>query len=370
MGTITGKYSSLGVFGGVAVQDPYQINTSNPASYSNVSSATHVFETGGQYQSIKTSTLDASEQNKKGMFNGLNFLFRTSKASSAVVGLTPFSTVDYAITSVKDVAGESTSFAYNGTGGFNKFFIGTSWTIANNLSLGAHLSYLFGSLKREETLLSGQAAGLAIHQRLSARKIILDYGIQYRLKIGDRHSASVGLVYNMKEVMTAKNHFAVLNLKQGVPDTLIAKAEKKTFTTPESIGLGLATTLGQFAISSDLSFTKWADVGPGYTNALRGRLSFQYYGKRNPESYLDMISVRAGFSVEENYLVIRQTQFLTSCASAAIGFPVARNSGSLILSYSMLKNGTTDNGLIYERAHGISIDLVFRDLWGIKRKFD
>jgi hypothetical protein len=56
--------------------------------------------------------------------------------------------------------------------------------------------------------------------------------------------------------------------------------------------------------------------------------------------------------------------------SAGISIPVFDNRSSININYSFNQLGTLNDGLILQRSQQIMFDVVVRDLWGAKRKFD
>lgn len=53
-----------------------------------------------------------------------------------------------------------------------------------------------------------------------------------------------------------------------------------------------------------------------------------------------------------------------------VGIPVSGRRNSFNLTYSHNHSGGLENSLIQQQSQIISLDLTFRDLWGIKRKFN
>jgi hypothetical protein len=50
--------------------------------------------------------------------------------------------------------------------------------------------------------------------------------------------------------------------------------------------------------------------------------------------------------------------------------PMFDNRSSINISYSFDSFGTTQHGLILQQSQHIMFDVVIRDLWGVRRKFD
>ncbi|HET6544482.1 MAG TPA: hypothetical protein VFG46_28550, partial [Chryseolinea sp.] len=87
-------------------------------------------------------------------------------------------------------------------------------------------------------------------------------------------------------------------------------------------------------------------------------------------SYLSALSLRAGFHFQQYPRKIKDTDLPCWGLSAGISMPMFDNRSSINICYSFDSLGTTQNGLILQHSQHIMFDVVIRDLWGIRRKFD
>jgi hypothetical protein len=56
--------------------------------------------------------------------------------------------------------------------------------------------------------------------------------------------------------------------------------------------------------------------------------------------------------------------------SFGVSLPVFDNRSSINLTYSFDQLGTLQDGLILQRSQKIMFDVIVRDFWGRRRKFD
>jgi len=140
----------LGMGGlGVSLSNPASFDIVNPASWNQINRTRFIFSLS--YSGSFISENSISGFNGKAQFGGLAFAFPVSDSNGAsiVMGLTPYSIVNYNVVQTgTDLAGASGSYQilYNGKGGLSKAFIGTSYKLPLDVSLGATLNYYFGSI--------------------------------------------------------------------------------------------------------------------------------------------------------------------------------------------------------------------------------
>lgn len=139
---------------GVSVAHPFFFDIVNPASWNQINRTR--FSIDMSYSGSFVSENSVSGFNAKAQFNGLAFAFPVSDSNGAtvVMGITPYSTVYYNVSqNGVDLTQASGSYqiVYNGKGGLSKAFIGSSYRLPFDVSLGATLNYYFGSLNYNAT---------------------------------------------------------------------------------------------------------------------------------------------------------------------------------------------------------------------------
>ena len=80
--------------------------------------------------------------------------YKIAKNWTGGLGIVPFSTVGYKITSTKNVEGTTDVFTANltGSGGLTQFYLDNAFVLFHHLSLGATTSYVFGTINSSETV--------------------------------------------------------------------------------------------------------------------------------------------------------------------------------------------------------------------------
>ncbi len=87
-------------------------------------------------------------------------------------------------------------------------------------------------------------------------------------------------------------------------------------------------------------------------------------------AYLGLIALRTGVYAQNHYLNLKDNNLKMWGWSLGASFPAFDNRSSINLTYGLDQMGTVDSGLVRQRSQTLTLDVVIRDLWGIKRKFD
>jgi len=354
---------------GFAVRDPLNLNNLNPAAYTSIQQATHLTEFGFFVESDHYGNSKESTSSGTGNITNLNLWLRFNKRWAATVGVNPFSTVSYNISSSQTI-GDNSSLQYSGKGGVTQFYFGNGIQVTKNLSVGVTASFLHGSIDRVETITSGYALGTQLSNLVAVNKAKLDFGLQYVFPIGTDKSLTIGGVYENRLRLNTSSQMTILQQF----DTVAADTPPvDDYILPQKSGGGIAFQTLQQLFTVDVSYQEWRRARLEDNLKLRNtrRASFGYQFRGDPRnSFWAGFTFRAGVYVQENPLVLQKTTFTDWGATVGIGLPVSNGRNSLNLSYGYNQTGTLANNLISQQSHIFTLDITFRDLWGIKRKFD
>lgn len=99
------------------------------------------------------------------------------------LGLIPYSTVGYLIgnDSVIEHLG-NVEYGFTGNGGVNNAYLGNAFKLTDHFSVGANVSYYFGTIDRERTISypdSSYHFSSKINNSTQVRNLVLDFGAQY-----------------------------------------------------------------------------------------------------------------------------------------------------------------------------------------------
>lgn len=355
---------------GIALRDPYSLNNLNPASYTSIEPVTQVTELGLFFESANYRNTQESASFQTGNITNLNFWVKFSKRWSGTIGVSPFSSVKYNIVSGRRLS-ENSTLQYSGSGGVSQFYFGNGFKITKNLSIGITGSFLHGSIDRNETISSGLGTNTQMQNSTYITGGNLDFGLQYQFLLKNDRSLTLGAVYDDPLTLRTYGDRYIFQASDTISSENISLGD---YILPAHYGVGISFQTPRSTITGDVSYRDWskAHLDDGLILRSTRRLSFgyQYNGNPGADGYLGSVILRTGGYIQENYLVLENVPFTDWGVTFGIGLPSANNRGIINLSYSFNQSGTVANNLISQQAHVIALDLTFRDLWGIKRRFD
>ncbi|HEX5167942.1 MAG TPA: hypothetical protein VFW11_02125 [Cyclobacteriaceae bacterium] len=377
VGLINNKSSSLnrGLAGtGIGIQDDYNLNYVNPASYASiVSPITHIYEVGTYVESNRFETTTLSESKTNGGMSNLSYWFKLSPRWASVAGLSPYSSVSYSIKATRDLAIlDNVEYTREGAGNITQLYFGNAFNVVKNFSVGLNISYLFGSIHRYEYLSTSILPGLTYDDKIFIRKFDFDAGLQYKFHWKDKKLV-VGMTLDdglkLEGTRTGK-------LYDSEGDTLktISNSDVQ-YTLPASAGVGLSLQTKLFLWAGDVKYENWSNADIANKEIILQdvwKLSggFMYKGNANSDSYLGAVGLRGGVHAENFYQKLNGRNVLNWGASAGLSFPVFDGRSCINFIYCFDKLGTVSDGLILQHSNKFMLDVVIRDLWGGKRKFD
>jgi len=378
LGMLNKKTSSLnrGMAGtGIAVQDEYNLNHVNPASYGSITNPiSHIFEIGLYVESNRFQRTSQSDSKSNGGITGMNYWFKLNKAWSATLGLSPFSTMSYKITQKRDLGAISNvDYLYEGTGNISEIYIGNSFNLVKNLSVGVNVSFLFGSLSKTESIATSSTNAIKLEDKVNTNKFHFDFGAQYAIKLNESKLV-VGVTADPGLKLTASHKFILSDNA----DTLNnRKAEDLTYKLPRTGGFGLAWHTRRHLFAADLKYENWKDDASfpddqdyKFEDTWKVGVGYMYKGDPDATGFLGLIGLRTGFYTQNYNMRLNGVNFPQWGFSGGLSIPVFDNKSSVNLTYTYDRFGTINNSLILQKSQKISLEVIMRDLWGIRRKFD
>ncbi len=365
---------------GVANSDDNSIGILNPAGW-NALNNTRI-EIGGSYNGLFISNSSLKKYYSETEFTGFTFGFPISRkyGISAALGIIPYSNVSYK--TVTDASKESavsgSKITYEGTGGLSKMFIGSSYTLPFDMSVGATLDYYFGNLNYSSIV---DLDGTGNYQT----KFLRDYrpnGI----------GTTVGII--SPDFSGLINSNGIKNLRLGISANIISNLNTDTLLTysspviadtlgrgsvkmdiPARITTGLSFVFNKnYRVSVDYAFQPFQDYtfnGMKYSN-LRNiskvNSGIEYRPKVNlGATFWEQIIWRAGLSYEQTQYKVNGTGINQFSVSGGLSLPLGiGNSLDLALEYST--RGTTNSNLMKENIIKLGLGISFGQIWFIRQE--
>ncbi|MBN2730436.1 MAG: hypothetical protein JXR53_14520 [Bacteroidales bacterium] len=380
----------------IGFRSPLLINTANPASYSAFDSLSFVFTGGfvGQYSQQESSSGSAYPFSIA--FNSFAFGFRLAPFWGTAIGLQPYSSVGYKMTSTYELDSVSTYNAiYSGSGGLNKFWWGNSFKLFPNLSIGVNSSYIFGTIERERKI-TFDSSGFVNTKNTVSRFIndfSFDAGFQYEAIIKKDTSGlnnDIKLTFGATVGLPSTLHASENNLSErfytlgGADYTLdtinfINNIEGEV-NLPLSFGAGFSIgNSRKWMVGADFRMQDWSSYKAyGESDSLQNSLSLSLGGSFIPDNssiskYFKKVTYMAGFHYDKTYLQLRETQLSKIGISFGMVLPlrpVYQNSSSIKLGFEFGKMGTTDQNLISEKYFRFVFGINIKEHWFEKRRYN
>ena len=363
---------------GIGLKSEVGLNNINPASYSNIDSSFFIYEIGvlGKYSSFATET--GNQDQVLGNLCYLSMGFRAKSWWGLSIGLKPFSSKGYEISTNNYMKNDNSTYQslYNGSGGINQVYMGNSFKILKNVSLGLNLSYLFGSLDEDEDIyFDSDIADYTISDQVHVKGFYLDYGFLIDLPM-NKYTWTIGAVYGHKRYLNSSVDRTIYDGNSNILDSG-EDLETQDYIIPRKLGVGISLTQkNKFSVAFDYTINQWSEID--FSNSYIKTKDSQRFSlglEFTPEgrySYKTLNSwyYRIGGYYNSSYLDIKGNSINSMALTFGLGIPVKRNLSMFNIAFEIGKNGTLSNGLIQENFYTLNLNFSLQDIWFLKRKYD
>ena len=379
---------------GIGFQNPNQINFLNPAGQTAQDTMSFVFDVGlsGNFTKYATSSRSMNRFNVN--FSHLGLGFPITRWMAACFGTQPYSSVGY---DVKTTAANFpdigiVNYTNKGSGDLNRYFLGLAARI-KNLSVGVTGYYLLGTLTYTNTTLPDDISSYATetYADYTVKDVYFGLGAQYRFNINSQTSMILGTTFDFKSNLRAtesklQTQYIVpefgISPKASVDTLYLSKEKNKHITLPSKFGLGASITFKKkLTVAFDYVYQDWSNFQiptdfQANTSAIVTRSNAYHFGAQYIPNYhairgyLPHVSFRCGGHLQDSYLSINGQKVKEYGLSLGLGLPFKGSRNMLHFNYEFGRRGTTNQGLVLEKYHAISLSLSFYDFWFLKPKFD
>lgn len=358
---------------GYAMHSGRQINVMNPASYARVDSLTFLFDMGLDLTTLWTSENFNNEKVTGNNFGGglgyITMQFPISKRIGMSAGLLPWSSVGYSFGNGIDNGYSSRS----GDGSLNELYMGIAGRIAGGFSIGANVSYLFGSTNNY-TYVTADNGSVSLYRReISVRDWHINAGLQYVQPIGNDVLA-LGLTYSPAKKFLGHSRTFLQNIDtEQNPSQIASEPLRDGYSMAESYGAGVSYTMAsRLFLEADFTYQPWSkEKYDGATGTLADRYKIALGGSLRPAlrgNYMRRVEYRAGLFYDRDYLVINGNHVREYGASVGLGFPVPGYKTVINLGLQWLHRQATPNALVKEDYLNITLGINFNEMWFRKSK--
>ena len=384
------NFGNSKAMGGVAygLRNRFQINASNPASYSAVDSLTFLFDAGLSLQNANFEENGTKTNAKNSTLDYIAMQFRLWKGVGMTAGFLPYSTVGYNMSRTKEIGRDEyqSPIAYlenfNGEGGLQQVFLGVGYQVFKNLSIGANISYLYGDISHNVTgTFSNSSAYSSVQtEQISISNYKLDLGVQYTHQFAPKHIVNIGAVYSNGHDLNGTGYkYKETYTSSGVLQSHTGDTIKNTFSIPSTFGIGATYVYdNRLTVGLDYTMQNWKDVDffnekDKFVNRTKISLGAEYLPNKFSRNYLNRIRYRVGAYYSDPYTKVNEHEGAREYGvSFGFGFPLEVYLGKSILNISgqYVKVSPKTQGMLKENYLRINIGLTFNERWFMKWKVD
>ena len=369
------------------LRDGFQINASNPASYSAVDSLTFLFDAGMSLQNanFKEGTVQTNAKNSTVDYIAMQFRLFEGMGFSA--GFLPYSIVGYNMSQTYELGTDGLGNSiqvldtYTGTGGLQQVYAGVGYKVFKNLSLGVNFSYLFGEISHSiATSFNNSNAFSSVRtDKITVSDYKLDFGMQFSQKLGEKHVVNLGAVYSLGHDLnsTGYKYLETYSMSNSSLQSQSVDTLQNAFSLPHTFGVGFTYVYDKrLTVGLDYTQQKWADINffnkqGAFTD--RSKLSFgaEFVPKRNSKNYFNKIRYRLGAYYSDPYAKVNENEGAREYgASFGFGFPIFRSNSILNISGQYINVKPKVAGMLEENYLKINVGLTFNERWFMKWKVD
>ena len=380
-GNVFSQFSALGG-GTTSLSLKNKINPYNPATYSNIGKNTFLLSLGALHNTVNLKNSYENQVQNNTSFSHLTIAFPLNSKTGISIGLLPYSNIGYQISSRDEI--NSADLIYSGDGGLSTTYIGGSYKVSSNLSLGANANYIFGGLNRRKKLLYDDNSFL---NSRSNSKLYIDgfyyqVGVLYNNELQGKRFVTLGIsLTNNSEININRNEiletFRFSGLSEVVKDTVYNNQEDGFLTLPQYMSFGLTyKDDNRLLFIVDYRIQDWSnykvfDELDNLINSSRASLGLQFVPDYNSiTTYYKRISYRFGVSFANTPLQFYSTQLTEKTISLGLGLPNKKAGTIYDLSIILGERGTVENNLLKEQFIKFGLSISYESIWFLKRKYD
>ncbi len=375
-----------------AFENPYEINTDNPASYSFLKRTT--YEVGMTASTRNVSSDGSSYTTGTATLSYLTIGLPVGKNAGLCFGFKPYSHSFYSLVdtifSATSPLGETVR-SYNGDGGLNYAYIGAAYQY-KGFSIGFNAGYMFGTITKNtnvasiDTVLTDRSytADFANYTRIGG--IYWKGGAMWEHKLDSNFTLRIGGTLTLSQNISERlNAYQVSIYNFG--DTIVNDTSTYSGESHGKLKLPMSYSLGAMLVSNnkwsigiDYTATQWSGFNSSPDATMNDFIAKSSYkasigGELTPDAnnirnYYSRITYRLGLYYGTDYLTFQNTQLPLYGVTLGASLPFRRSFSHLHTSLDIGRIGTSANNLIQETYVRFSLGMSFNDLWFIKRKYD
>lgn len=363
---------------GIALSDVDYLNSLNPAGWNSIRLTR--FELSMNYAGSYIQSSSASAFYSNTILNGMmiGFPLEHDLGISLTIGQVPYSQVGYEIkNNINDPLVGQYDFSDKGEGGISKLFIGTSYRLPFDFSIGLSYDYYIGRVTHNLVADFGTTSDFkdaSFEKETSFHGMGLTSGIISNdlskiFGASDFKDFRIGFIYSPSVSLSADS---VDNSTTSVGTITTSTGSIKN-NLPYKMGIGTSFTYNNnYTFTLDYIYQPYSE----YTSNGKKDINLQNYYKlglgfeyRNAETrsneFWDHVMFRAGLGYEQTPFKIKGIGVTQYSIYGGMSLPISfENTVDLAFQYS--RRGTTNNNLLLENIYKFTVTISIGDFWFIR----
>ena len=368
---------------GYTYQSATTVNFTNPASYIGFDTLSFLIDAAFSWKNHRL-TAATTQQGSTFKFDYLSAGFSITKWWKTAVGLQPYSIMNYNIMDKKTIDSTTQTISYFGDGGINEVFLGNSFKLFKNFSLGVNASVLFGIYGKNRTIewSNSYDFNTKIENTNKIRGAVLTLGAQYFIPVKEKGEFGLGLIYTPSiPIRSTETNTISTFWNSGIEinpiDTLYSDSPTKhSLTMPTQIGGGISWgKKNKYFIGMDVTWKNWSaysvdKVNDSLSDAYKISVGGNYTPNYTSNKFFSRMTFSLGTKFEQTHLFFENEPLQQFGINFGILFPLKKSKTAFGLVFEYGQFGTTKNNLIKENYFTISINLRIHERWYQRKKLE
>ena len=373
----------------IAFSDENLISATNPASYSMINS--FIFETAVNFNFYDISSSTDKFANKDYRLPYFAFAFPLAQKIGWAFsfGLRQESKVGYLFQQRYDPPNSPLGYneIYEATGGYSKFYMGSSIRVFKNFYVGANVGYFFGTQTVNQRIDFDSLTPVSNHRDVYSNVggFQFDLGFQYKIKLGAKNEISIGGTATLPAVINSYqdvyyNTFTTIDGTNYISDSIYKTLHSPgKATLPADYGFGIQWKNEKWLVAADFHRQTWSDFRFFDRNdSLHDLTSIGVGIQYSPggkdllyASFFQRIKYRIGFRYANTYYNLNNNQPSDMRLTFGFGLPIIKTSSAVDVAFELGQIGTVNSNTIQQRYYGITVGFhLFDPGWFKRRKID
>jgi len=384
LGELSSAYSARRAgFGGlgIALADNQNLSSMNPAAWNGITMTR--FEGG-----LSTDMWNVSDQTSNAKYSNIRFSgfmigipLQRDYGLTLVGGMVPFSNVSYDVSHVRtsDVLGVDYTINYVGSGGLSKLFLGTTYRLPFDWSIGIAYEYYTGHIDYDSRVVFATGSNYEnsnykqnnLYRGLGVNLGVISNNIATFFDVKAFNEFRLGFALNkIAALKTDNNSLAISSLGSATLDYQLVDTK-----IPDRISAGAAFRIyDNYTILLDFVSQDWGkytfnDEYSSFLNEYtKYSLGFEYKLRdvQLRTSTLEQIAWRGGLSYESSQYSINGEDVDGYSIHAGLSYPLEfGNTIDLAIKYST--RGKTSNNLVEEKLIKMYFSMSIGEFWFIRQ---